>query len=383
MEVSSPATGSGSAATTRDISPRPGVLHVLPHQGVWGVARFVIELSRHERMDGAPDEIMLTERPLDMDGDFQAPATPVHFLGLPGATERTRGQRLADVAEARGLGTIRVHCARELELAAAAKAAAPGLQVEACLFDAPRPTGSLGSLLERRRLRRVVRSLDRTMAMSPAVAREMEPFGVPFEALAPGVDLQRFSPAEVVSSWRQARLPDPDTLLVGTLMAAAPGKRQDVLMEAVTRRHAAGRLTALMMVGDGPRFAELKESVRGSDFLFARRRVLDSPGFFQRIDAFALHAEEESVPMSLAEALASGCPSVVADRTPDRPVASWAGDQGIIYTEPGDVDAVIDALDRLADPARRAAMGEAARERAKGAFALGRLRATLARGATA
>ena len=61
------------------------VLHLLPHQGVGGLQRSVIDLVRHERMDGATDEIVLTERALDTDGDFMAPATPVHFLGLTGA----------------------------------------------------------------------------------------------------------------------------------------------------------------------------------------------------------------------------------------------------------------------------------------------------------
>ena len=87
--------------------------------------------------------------------------------------------------------------------------------------------------------------------------------------------------------------------------------------------------------------------MRGSDRLFARRRVLDAPGFFGKIDVFALHAEEELVPISLVEALSCGCASVVADRGD---VAQLVGADAALFTRPGDVDAVVEALDRLGDP---------------------------------
>ena len=96
------------------------VLHLLPHQGVGGLQRSVIDLVRHERMDGATDEIVLTERALDTDGDFMAPATPVHFLGLSGARLAARAARLADLAASRGARAIHAYTCADLLLAAAA-----------------------------------------------------------------------------------------------------------------------------------------------------------------------------------------------------------------------------------------------------------------------
>lgn len=158
-------------------------------------------------------------------------------------------------------------------------------------------------------------------------------------------------------------------------MRATPDKGQDVLIEAAMRRHADGRPTALMLVGDGPRFAELKERARGSDVLHVRRRVLDAPSFFARVDVFALQDERELVPISLIESLACGRPAVVADRGD---VARLVGEDVASFVPPGDVDAIIAALDELDDAGQRAEIGHRARQRAVERHALGRLRGELA-----
>ena len=244
----------------------------------------------------------------------------------------------------------------------------PSLAAVATLFERPDAAG----LFERRRRARDLRSLRALHVPSPALVADWTAAGrAPDSVTVASVDTGRFHPQKLESSWRKARLPDPDTMLVGTLMRAEPGKRHDVLIEAVERRNAAGRATALMMVGDGPGFAAIKERARGSDHLFARRRVLDAPGFFGKIDVFALHAEEELVPISLVEALSCGCASVVADRGD---VAQLVGADAALFTRPGDVDAVVEALDRLGDPAERGALEEVARKRALERHGLGRLR---------
>ena len=343
-------------------------LHLLPHQGVAGRTRAVIEFVRHERMDGAADELVLTERPLDVDRDFLAPATPVHFLGLLDSSVAKRARRLADLAVSREARVLHAYTDADARLAARAARLEPGLAAIATPFERPGAAG----LFERRRRARDLRSLRALHVPSPALVADWTAAGrAPDSVTVASVDTGRFHPQKLESSWRKARLPDPDTMLVGTLMRAEPGKRHDVLIEAVERRNAAGRATALMMVGDGPGFAAIKERVRGSDHLFARRRVLDAPGFFGKIDVFALHAEEELVPISLVEALSCGCACVVADRGE---VAQLVGADAALYTMPSDVDAVVEALDRLGDPAERGALEEVARKRALERHGLGRLR---------
>ena len=345
-------------------------LHLAPHQGVGGLTRFLIEFVRHERMDGASDEILLTERALDLDKDFQAPATPVHFLGLVGESLARRAQRLADLAESRGVRTLHAYTVSDLILAGAAVRRRPELRLIATLFEAPAAL----PFLERRRQAKALRAADALFAPSPALAEAWASLGPKPAVHLPAVDIQRFHPQQVVSSWRAARLPDPEILLVGSLMRAVPSKGHDVLIEAVERRNVAGGKTALMLVGDGPRYAELKERAHGSDTIFVRRRVRDAPGFFGKVDVFAIHAQDELVPMGLLEALSCGRPAIVADRGP---VASMVGPDAALFVEPGDVDGVVRALDRLADPEERSRFAAAGRERALQQHNMGALRSAL------
>ncbi len=345
-------------------------LHLLPHQGVGGLARFLIEFVRHERMDGASDELVLTHRPLDVETDFQAPATPVHFLGLVGEPTAKRAQRLADLAESRGARTLHVYTIQDLLLAGATIQKSKSLRLAVTLFEAPAAL----PFLQKRRLRKALGAAEFLFAPSPALADAWAPFGPKPEVRLPAVDIQRFHPQELVSSWRAARLPDPEILMVGSLMRAEPSKGHDVLIEAVKRRNAAGGKTALMLVGDGPCYGALKAQAKGSNEIFVRRRVNDAPGFFGRIDVFAIHSEGELVPMSLLESLSCGRPAIVADRGA---VASMVGPDAALFVEPGDVDAVVRALDRLANPEERSRFAKSGRERALQRHNMGALRSTL------
>ncbi|MEM8710288.1 MAG: glycosyltransferase, partial [Planctomycetota bacterium] len=129
-----------------------------------------------------------------------------------------------------------------------------------------------------------------------------------------------------------------------------------------------------MLVGDGPLYGDLRARAKTSEVLFARRRVLDGPGFFGRVDVFALHSSTELVPVSLVEALSCGRASTVAD---PGGVARLVGEDVALFTRPGDVDAVVAALDRLDDPTFRRELGQDARKRALERHSLGRLRAEL------
>ena len=346
------------------------VLHLLPHQGVGGLQRSVIDLVRHERMDGATDELLLTERPLDTDGDFMAPATPVHFLGLTGARVGARARRLADLAASRGARAVHAYTARDLALAAAARRAPGGPRLLATLFEPPPE----GGLLKRWRLRRARAAADELFVPTPALQGPWAELGPTPEVRLASVDVQRFHPQTSEGTWRAVRLEDPGALVVGSLMRADQDKDPEVLIEAVRRRDASGRPTALLLVGDGPRYEALKARSKEEPTLHVRRRVLDAPGFFGRIDVFALQCPGELVPVSLVEALACGRPAVVAD---PGPVASLVGEEAATFVPPGDVDAVVAALDGLDCPRRREELGHAARQRAVQRHALGRLRAEL------
>lgn len=348
------------------------VLHLLPHQGVGGLQRSVIDLVRHERMDGATDEIVLTERALNTDGDFMAPATPVHFLGLSGERLAARAARLADLAASRGARLIHAYTSADLILAAAACRGPKALRLVATLFERPSAAG----FMARRRLRGALDAADELFVPNPALQDDWQDAGRRPEVRLAAVDIQRFHPQTSESTWRNVRLDDPGALLVGSLMRATDDKAPEVLIEAVEQRQAAGRPTALMLVGDGPRFDELKAQAKESKTLHVRRRVLDAPGFFGSIDVFGLQCPGELVPVSLVESLACGRPAVVAD---SGAVAQLVGADAADFVPHGDVGAIIAALDRLDSRSEREERGFAARERAVERHALGRLRSELGR----
>ena len=233
---------------TTPVLPNVRALHLLPHQSVGGVQRFVIEFVRHERMENAQDEIVLTERPLDVDADFLAPATPVHFLGLTDKKLGERAQRLLDLAESRQTRILHAYTVEGLLLAAEARRrAGPGAsspRVVATMFEAPSEHPKVMGLFETRRQRAAAASAERFFVASDALVAPWRAAGADAEPLPAAVDIQRFHPQEVQSSWRSARLPDPRTLLVGSLMRADDSKGARVLIEAAHRRHAAGRPTA-------------------------------------------------------------------------------------------------------------------------------------------
>jgi glycosyltransferase involved in cell wall biosynthesis len=131
----------------------------------------------------------------------------------------------------------------------------------------------------------------------------------------------------------------------------------------------------LCMVGDGPEREEL-ERLAGElglmrDCLFPGYQEDVAP-FFAAFDAFVLPSGNEGTPVTAIEALASGCP-VVATRVGGVPDVVSDGVDGLLV-EPGDREALADALARLAaDPELRRRMGEAGRERVLPRYAVERL----------
>lgn len=87
---------------------------------------------------------------------------------------------------------------------------------------------------------------------------------------------------------------------------------------------------------------------------------------------YALPSYNEGLPMSVLEAMSAGL-AVVSTKVGGIPEAVRDGQEGLLI-EAGDVDALTDALGlMLADPARTARMGEAARERVDRVFSADRL----------
>jgi glycosyltransferase involved in cell wall biosynthesis len=162
---------------------------------------------------------------------------------------------------------------------------------------------------------------------------------------------------------------------VGVLFLGELSERKGVLVAVAAARAAAGdgAPVVLLVAGDGPQAAEVgaqaSAAVRPLGFRADPERLLAA------CDVFVLPSEREGLSFAVLEAMAAGLAIVVADG-PGNPEA--VGDAGVV-ARAGDVGALAAALGALAlDPGRRAALGAAARERARVEFGLDRMLAGVA-----
>jgi glycosyltransferase involved in cell wall biosynthesis len=170
-----------------------------------------------------------------------------------------------------------------------------------------------------------------------------------------GVALPAPDPAATLRAQLGVR---PDEVLVTCLARLVERKGHDELLRA-------GAGLRLLFVGDGPHRPHLEG--RGAILAGARREI---PEILAASDIVALPARfGEGCPNALLEAMAAGKP-VVAARTGGIPEIVVDGKTGILAPRE-DVDALQSALRRLAaDPALRASMGAAGRERAQSEFSV-------------
>lgn len=185
-----------------------------------------------------------------------------------------------------------------------------------------------------------------------------------------GVDTERFAPVP--------GRPASGRLRVGNVAHLLPVKGQDLLIEAAARRpelelHLAGRpLDPDFHQRLVHRVAELGLGER----VFLHGEVNDIPSFLHRLDVFVLatrpRGRMEGCPVALLEAMAAGLP-VCAAAIPGVADLLAAPGSGILLP-PGDADFVAALCaglgELLGDPARRQALGHAARRRVLQEFSI-------------
>ena len=179
-----------------------------------------------------------------------------------------------------------------------------------------------------------------------------------------GIDMARFAGAPALDA-----IPGlerrPGEVIVGTLAGLRPVKNLPRLVRAFAdaTRRVPGVPARLVIVGSGPDKARIRAEAERTGV--ADRLIM--PGFLAHphqyvglFDIFALSSDSEQFPISLVEAMAAGLPAV-STRVGD--VAEIvAPDNAPFLAAPTDEDALAAALARLlADPALRAAVGQANR----------------------
>ncbi|HTY76718.1 MAG TPA: N-acetyl-alpha-D-glucosaminyl L-malate synthase BshA [Candidatus Bathyarchaeia archaeon] len=147
-----------------------------------------------------------------------------------------------------------------------------------------------------------------------------------------------------------------------------PGKRIDLLLEAVSRVRPRDAFKLLVLAGEP--FVPYAERVRQlglADRLVVREKVTDIEDYLQVADVGLFTSDTESFCLSILEAMCFGCPSV-STRVGGIPEVVEDNVSGMLVPA-GDGRALSDALESLLrDPERRRALGRAARARARELF---------------
>lgn len=190
-------------------------------------------------------------------------------------------------------------------------------------------------------------------------------------AIYNGVDCDRFAPQNAAPI-RAALGVAADAPVVGILAALRPEKNHELFLSGAQRIHAELPKAKFLVIGDGPRRAELetladKLGIASAVHFLGSRQ--DVPELLAACDLVALTSHNEASPVSILEALSVGCP-VVASNVGSVHETVVDGETGRLFPA-GDLDAFAAAsIELLSNEPTRRSLGAAGRERVQQRWSL-------------
>jgi glycosyltransferase involved in cell wall biosynthesis len=193
--------------------------------------------------------------------------------------------------------------------------------------------------------------------------------------LGNGIDLARFDPAAVPEAARSARRAEwgiaDDEVVYGTVGRLVREKGLVELLDAAHRIREAGVPARLVVIGPADTDkadaldagAVARAEADGVVFTGART---DMPECYAALDVFVTASWREGFPRGAMEAAAMGLPTVASDIRGNRQVVDPATGVLVPVRDAAALAAAITGL--VGDPARRRAMGAAARAKAEAEF---------------
>ena len=195
-----------------------------------------------------------------------------------------------------------------------------------------------------------------------------------------GIDLERHAPTgdgRARAAARAAWGVGADELVIGTVTRLRAEKGLDLLIDAFQRvgRSVGGAAVKLVIVGDGPEEARLRELARKRGVLpgvhFAGA-LPDARDAYLGFDLFALSSRTEQMPISLLEAMGCALPVVATDVGDVAAMVSTANRPWIVTGR--DVGAFARAIVALiGDRARRTEVGSSNRAKAEAEYGVERM----------
>jgi len=213
-------------------------------------------------------------------------------------------------------------------------------------------------------LRRFHNAAAATMVPTEPLRRELEAEGFRnVSVVARGVDARRFDPARRSAALRAQWGVAPDDPVVAFVGRLAPEKNLSLLERAFAGIAAREPRAKLLLVGDGPLHAALRERLPQA-VLAGQRRGDDLAAHYASADLFLFPSLTETFGNVTTEAMASGLPVVAFDHAAAAQLIEH-GESGLLVPY-GDAEAFrTAALELGLSRARRLALGRAARARAQ------------------
>jgi glycosyltransferase involved in cell wall biosynthesis len=181
-----------------------------------------------------------------------------------------------------------------------------------------------------------------------------------------GVDCERFAPQDAAAVRAELEIA-ADAPVVGILAALRPEKNHELFLAGARRIHDSLPLTRFLVIGDGPRRAELESLAAKLGIAHAVRFLgsrHDVPQLLAACDLVALTSHNEASPVSILEALSTGCP-VVASNVGSVHETVVDGETGRLFPA-GDLDQfAVASIDLLKNHPARCRMGALGRERVR------------------
>jgi glycosyltransferase involved in cell wall biosynthesis len=339
------------------------VVHISFGLDVGGQEKLLVEFARHA--DRARFDLMFVSLGGrgELANDLESHGWRVVALEQPHGLKPGLSCRLARLFHDERPSVVHTHDGRSLLYAApAVRLARVPLFVHTCHGLIPRGTRRQEALVSL-----VSRLADRWVCVSEDVRLQSRLLGIRDKLMCTilnGIDLTRFGytgPAPegpVVTVSRLGRAKDIPTLVRAVELARQ--QAPDIKVE---------------VAGGGPCLDELLDlaaSLNLSGHVRFLGEVHDVPAVLARASMFVLPSLAEGLPLTVLEAMARGLP-VIATRVGGLPELVISGETGLLVP-PADPAALAAAILSLwGDPARRMAMGQAARERIERFFDIRRM----------